>query len=107
MFYQIGGSSGKRLLKRSQPYRNERIINVIRDMYFTGGVSSFAMRFDRFFPRYRDSQGVVRIEVPEAMVALVATAVRYFVYHASVSMLTRDLAVLCHFRLANRGKDCL
>jgi len=66
-----------RLLKRSQPYRNKRIINVIRNMYFTGGVSSFATRFDHLFPRFRDSQGAMKPEVPQPMVALVATAVRF------------------------------
>jgi len=72
---RVGTSVDDRLLKRSQPYRNERIIKVIRSVYFTGGVTSFARRFDHLFPRYRDSQGVMKPEVPEAMVALVATAV--------------------------------
>src|SRR5712691_9759319 len=73
----IQGPSGDRLLKRSQPYRNQRIINVIRDVYFTGGVASFATRYHRLFPRYHDSQGVTKLEVPEPMLALVATAVIY------------------------------
>jgi len=80
MFCQFGTTLGDRLLKRSQPYRNQRIINVIRDMYFTGGVSSFATRFAHLFPRHRDSQGVITTEVPQPMVALVATAVCSFLF---------------------------
>ena len=87
MFHQGGVSLNDRLLKRSLPYRNERIINVLREMYFTGGVSSFARRYDHLFPRHRDSQGDVKIEVPKEMVALVATAVCCFSCHPSTSML--------------------
>ena len=75
MFDKFGILLDDRLLKRSQPYRNERIIRVIRDMYFTGGVSSFARRFNNLFPCYCDRQGVMKPEVPDQMVALVATAV--------------------------------
>ena len=67
---------------------------MIHSMYFTGGVSSFARRFDHKFPRYRDSQGVVKTEVPAAMVALVATAVRSFLSHVSTSVLICNVAVL-------------
>ena len=74
--YQAGVSLESMLPKRSLPYRNARIINVIREVYFTGGVSSFATRFEHLFPRHRDGQGVTRTEVPCHMVALVATAVR-------------------------------
>ena len=90
----IQGPSGDRLLKRSQPYRNQRIINVIRDVYFTGGVASFATRYHRLFPRYHDSQGVTKLEVPEPMLALVATAVIYFTSHPSTSNLTCVVVIL-------------
>lgn len=73
------GPENKRLLKRSQPYRNLRIIKVIRDVYFSGGVSSFAARFNDQFPQEPDSQGVMKTRVPEHMVALVATAVILFI----------------------------
>ncbi|KAN0109460.1 hypothetical protein V8E52_009254 [Russula decolorans] len=72
---RFGRSMKDRLLRRSQPYRNERIINVIHNMYFTGGVSSFARRFNNMFVRFRDDQGAMIPVVPDAMVALVATAV--------------------------------
>lgn len=90
------------MLKRTQPYRNERIINVIRSVYFTGGASSFMRRFDHLFPRYRDSEGVMKVEVPDVMVALVATAVRTLMTHNSVASLTCNLGVFSHIRLANR-----
>ncbi|KAF8493653.1 hypothetical protein F5888DRAFT_1805981 [Russula emetica] len=59
---------------RTRPYRNIRIINIIRDLYFTGGHHSFAHRFRERFPIHQGSNGVVLREVPVAMVALVATA---------------------------------
>ncbi|KAF8486413.1 hypothetical protein DFH94DRAFT_679101 [Russula ochroleuca] len=62
------------LLLRMWPYRNSRIISVIQDLYFTGGTSSFAQRFDSLFPTDEDHNGVVMREVPVPMVALVATA---------------------------------
>jgi len=65
-----------RLLRRTQPYRNERIINVIHSVYFTGGASSFMRHFDHLFPRYRDGEGVMIPKVPDAMVALAATALK-------------------------------
>lgn len=96
MFPQVGVSVNDRLLKRSQPYRNERIINVIRSVYFTGGASSFMRRFDHLFPRYRDGQGVMKTEVPDAMVALVATAVSILTYYASMTLLSCKIGVLSH-----------
>jgi len=60
---------------RSRPYRNPRIITVIRDLFFAGGINSFANRFEQRFPTYQDYDGIVHHEVPVAMVALVATAV--------------------------------
>lgn len=52
-----------------------RLINVIRDMFFAGGESSFATRFHSQFKISQGNDGVVAREVPVAMVALVATAV--------------------------------
>lgn len=60
---------------RTCPYRNNRIITVIRDMFFVGGASSFAQRFQWLFPKYEVSNGEEVPEVPIPMVALVATAV--------------------------------
>lgn len=61
---------------RTKPYRNIRILTVIRDLYFMGGLTSFACRFATLFPRYQYNNGTTKREVPIAMVALVATAVR-------------------------------
>lgn len=60
---------------RTKPYRNERIVTVIRNLFFAGGSSSYAHRYDYRFPRYRSNDGVVVREVPVPMLALVATAV--------------------------------
>lgn len=59
---------------RSRPYRNARIISIIRELYFSGGSTSFANRFHHRFPQSEDSNAVGRYEVPISMVALVATA---------------------------------
>ena len=75
---------------RSRPYRNQRIITVIHDLYFTGGITSFATRFDHLFPTHRHNNGVTMREVPTPMVALVATAVSYSVYALSKIVLTRS-----------------
>jgi hypothetical protein len=66
---------------RSKPYRNDRIIAVIRDLYFTGGYTSFARRFNYLFPSCENCDNVTRHEVPDAMVALAATAVRLHPSH--------------------------
>jgi len=58
-----------------RPYRNAHIILVIRDLYFAGGISSFAYRFKSLFPTHTSNDGKVTRQVPVAMVALVATAV--------------------------------
>ncbi len=63
------------LLLRTRPYRNIRIVNVIRDLYFVGGSNSFARRFCEQFPVHQGNDGMVLREVPMPMVALVATAV--------------------------------
>ncbi|KAN0125967.1 hypothetical protein V8E52_001174 [Russula decolorans] len=62
------------LPRRTRPYRNIRIINVIRDLYFGGGAHSFVNCFRSQFPVHQGNDGVVLREVPIAMVALVATA---------------------------------
>jgi hypothetical protein len=62
-------------VRRSQPYRNNRIITVIRDLYFTGGASSLATKYDHLFPIHEGDDGRASQEVPIPMVALVATAV--------------------------------
>ncbi|KAN0105102.1 hypothetical protein V8E52_011375, partial [Russula decolorans] len=62
------------LPRQTRPYRNIRIINVIRDLYFGGGAHSFVNRFCSQFPVHQGNDGVVLREVPIAMVALVATA---------------------------------
>ncbi|KAF8260805.1 hypothetical protein EI94DRAFT_1833669 [Lactarius quietus] len=68
------------LVKRSQPYRNERIIAVIRELYFTGGSASFASRFGHLFPVHFGDNGRPSREVPVPMVALVATALYATLY---------------------------
>ena len=65
------------LVVRSRPYRNTRIISVIRDLYFTGGYMSFARRFHYLFPGIELSEDETGFEVPIPMVALVATAVSF------------------------------
>jgi len=62
------------LVMRTRPYRNDRIITVIQDLFFRGGTTSFASRFDNLFTKYHDN-GSVSHEVPMAMVSLVATGV--------------------------------
>ena len=69
---------------RTRPYRNPRIIAVLRDLYFSGGTSSFAHRFRRQFPVHESDGGTVMREMPVPMVALVATAV-------STSLLMSDV----------------
>ncbi|KAI9431989.1 hypothetical protein H4582DRAFT_2084278 [Lactarius indigo] len=68
------------LVRTSHPYRNPRIIAVIRDLYFTGGSTSFVARFHHLFPTYQGEDGVVSREVPMPMVALVATALYATLY---------------------------
>ena len=76
MFCQRNQLDAAQLLSmRSQPYRNDRIIMVIRDMFFTGGANAYVHRFIHLFAQHRGDDGVIRREVPVPMVALVATAV--------------------------------
>ena len=60
---------------RSKPYRNDRIITVLRDVIFSGGTSSYARRFDALFPRTDGPDGVRVRRMPEPMLGLVATGV--------------------------------
>ncbi|KAI9429942.1 hypothetical protein BJY52DRAFT_1200336 [Lactarius psammicola] len=76
----FGGMGANGPVRRSQPYRNDRIIAVIRDLYFSGGSTSFAARFEHLFPTYQGANGVVNREVPIPMVALVATALYATLY---------------------------
>jgi hypothetical protein len=62
------------IVMHTRPYRNERIITVLRDLVFTGGILSFATRHKSCFPRQDDGPSTT-FEVPIAMVALVATGV--------------------------------
>ena len=61
---------------RTRPYHNDRLITVIRDLYFRGGATSFASRFDHIFIRRNANSPIVH-EIPGAMLCLVATAVSY------------------------------
>jgi hypothetical protein len=63
------------LVLHMRPYRNDRIIMILRDLYFSGGPKSFAARFDYHFPRFEERDGTTSCEVPAPMLALVATAV--------------------------------
>ncbi|KAH9160993.1 hypothetical protein EDB89DRAFT_2081025 [Lactarius sanguifluus] len=74
--YPIIGIAPDGIPKRTRPYRNGRIISVIRDLYFTaiGGGSSLATRFEDHFPTHQAANGDIIQEVPMSMVALVATA---------------------------------
>ena len=62
--------------RRTKLYRNDRILTVIRNLYFAGGASSCARHFNSKFPRYRHLDGVLVRGLPKAMVGLVATVVR-------------------------------
>jgi Domain of unknown function (DUF6532) len=62
---------------RTRPYRNPAIIRIIRDMYFVGGNGSFASRHASRFASLEDTNGLTQLQVPKAMVAFVATAVRF------------------------------
>ncbi|KAN0131759.1 hypothetical protein V8E53_010410 [Lactarius tabidus] len=60
------------LVMRSKPYRNSRIIDVIRDAFFRGS-APFTSHFNYLFPTTETHDGTIP-EVPIPMVALVATA---------------------------------
>ena len=54
------------------PYWNDHIITAIRELFFEGGATSFAMHFKALFIQTYDG-GLVTHEVPMSMVSLVAT----------------------------------
>ncbi|KAN0139137.1 hypothetical protein V8E53_003026 [Lactarius tabidus] len=68
------------LVMRSRPYRNERIVSTLRDLYFTGGSTSFARRYLYLFPTWESREGEISHEVPIPMVALAATALYAVLY---------------------------
>lgn len=68
------GVGSSTLVMGSKPYRNNRIILAIRNLYFTGGGTSFAVQFDHLFPISPGDDEATAREVPISMVALVATA---------------------------------
>ena len=74
-FFQRDPLSEDAIVSCTWPYRNDRIIDVIKDLFFVGGISSFAHRFDSHFPTVEGNDGVMRHEVPIPMVALVAMVV--------------------------------
>ena len=59
----------------TKPYRNRCIISIMHDLYFIGGVHSFAHRYRECIATREGDDGEVVYEAPVAMVALVATAV--------------------------------
>jgi len=66
---------------QAKPYQNSRIIAVIQELCFTGGMNSLADCYHLCFPTSEgDDRRVVR-KVPVTMVVLVATAVSdFFLY---------------------------
>ncbi|KAH9014577.1 hypothetical protein EDB83DRAFT_2321461 [Lactarius deliciosus] len=79
-FAMIVGTLPEGLPRRTRPYRNDRIISIIRDLYFTGGSSSLATRFEDQFPTHQGPDGDFNQEVPISMVALVVTALYATLY---------------------------
>ncbi|KAH9005589.1 hypothetical protein EDB86DRAFT_2825210 [Lactarius hatsudake] len=79
-FAMIVGALPEGLARRTWPYRNDHIISVIRDLYFTGGSSSLATHFEDQFPTHQGPDGDFHQEVPISMVALVATALYATLY---------------------------
>ncbi|KAH9069672.1 hypothetical protein EDB83DRAFT_2314067 [Lactarius deliciosus] len=79
-FAMIVGTLPEGLPRRTRPYQNDRIISIIRDLYFTGGSSSLATRFEDQFPTHQGPDGDFNQEVPISMVALVATALYATLY---------------------------
>ena len=71
---------GTNLVLHTRPYRNVWIIHMICVLYFSGGLNSFSVRFCQLFPTglSDNGHGILEREVPMPMVALVATAVSYF-----------------------------
>ena len=91
-------------MMRTRPYRNDRIINAIRGLYFSGGAKSFAKQFQYLFPIYDTHKGEVR-EVPIHMVALVTTAVHclfYLFVYVLCSLLSYLQAVCSNLQVVHR-----
>ena len=63
------------LVIHARPYRNDRIIKTLRELYFSGGRKSFAARIDYKFTTFEERDGTISQEVPVPMLALAATAV--------------------------------
>ena len=82
-FLTVSQSAGAGLVRRSQPYRNQRIISVIRDLYFSGP-TTFAAKFEDHFPLHQGGDGRASREVPIPMVALVATGVSLLLIFRSI-----------------------
>ena len=59
----------------TKPYQNWRIISVMHDLYFIGGVHLFAHWYRECIAMWEGDDGEVVYEAPVAMVALMATAV--------------------------------
>ena len=55
-----------------QLYQNDHIITAIRELFFKGGATLFAMCFEALFIQTHDGGPVTR-EVPMSMISLVAT----------------------------------
>ncbi|KAF8264431.1 hypothetical protein EI94DRAFT_1703253 [Lactarius quietus] len=93
-----------RLVMCSRPYRNDHIITVIRDMFFTGGAKSFAKHFYYLFPTHNGRGGEMVLEVPIPMVALVATAVvAEFSANAFLDVYNGHVNTLKHIRERREG----
>ena len=91
---QNGPLSG--LVRCTRPYCNKCIILVIRDLFFTGGDTSFASCFGHLFPVHQDRDCVLVHEVPVPMVALVSTVVsQSFTMPHSVLIRIYFLLALC------------
>ena len=82
------------LVKRTLAYRNDWIIMALHKSFFSGGSTSFAMRFDRLFTS-QDGISSVRRQVPLPMVSLVATAVSWKSNLFLHSMLIRFFSAIC------------
>ncbi|KAI9444390.1 hypothetical protein BJY52DRAFT_1194415 [Lactarius psammicola] len=76
----LNSASHQGHVMRSKPYRNRRIIDAIHNLFFSGGRTSFANRFNYLFPSSETLNGVTVYEVPVPMVALVATALYAALY---------------------------
>lgn len=90
------------LIKRSLPYRNDRVISVLHECFFSGGSTSFATRFNRLFTT-NDGISPVHREVSLPMVSLVATAVSRKSHLFLVSMLIFFFFFFSYMSLFSNG----